>query len=1024
MATFLYRVGRWTTSHRLVVLLAWLVIAIVMIGLVARVGSETSNDLSLPGTDSQAATDILAERFPPQQNGQNPIVFHVDSGTLDEAERKKGINQAATAIQKLPDVVSAPSPFGDTGAAQLSKDKTTAYIPVLLSIGAADLDEEESQQVLDAARTPAVAAGIDDVAAGGSIGSELSTPETESSEVVGIVMAMIILTIAFGTILAMGMPIITAIVGLIVGLTGIGLVGHVVQIPDIAPTLAIMIGLGVGIDYSLFVVNRHRRQIAQGMDVHESVAVTVATSGTAVVFAGGTVVIALVALAVAGIPLVTSLGYASAIAVLTAVLAAVTLLPAMLALLGGRINALRLPAFLRPRPKPAGSGLWGRWGALVTRRPLIVLAACAVGLAVLIIPLFTLQLGQEDIGATPTDTTERQAYDLLAAGFGVGYNGPLLIGVELDTPATTDPTVQAQEDQLNALQAELEQEQAEGQQQQAALEAEAAELQAEQAQLEARQADLESQAAALGREAQGLRAQQAQLQAERARIEAEIAAIAGRRGGVLQRAEAILERHRARRAEAASHEQRLAALLTAARALEERIAAADPAAVPALEARLATVRAQAGQARGRVATARADADRLRAQAAQLRRQAVTRPDSAPPEGLRAQVRQLIAGAERLASEAASLERQKLSLEAQGAELQREASALEAQAAGLQEQKAELEELQATAAKQQQQALDLKDELTTELTKAGGDARGTDPRLVGLQDALGATAGVAVVSPPQINDAGDAAVYSVIATTAPADDATADLVKTLRSDVIPEATAGEDLQAHVGGSTAANVDLAAEISSRLPLVIVVVLALSFIVLMVAFRSLLVPLQAAITNLACVGAAFGVMTAAFQWGWGIGLFGVETDSDTVPIASFVPLMMFAVLFGLSMDYQVFLLSQIAQHREEGEDDRSAVASGMAHSAPVITAAALIMICVFGSFVLNGDPTVKQFGVGLAVAVALAASMVLALAPALLTLMGRGTWWLPRWLARAVPRVDIEGEGVVAAHPAPAPEGPPAP
>ena len=239
---------------------------------------------------------------------------------------------------------------------------------------------------------------------------------------------------------------------------------------------------------------------------------------------------------------------------------------------------------------------------------------------------------------------------------------------------------------------------------------------------------------------------------------------------------------------------------------------------------------------------------------------------------------------------------------------------------------------------------------------------------------------------------------------------------MRSSVIPEATAGEDITAYVGGSTAANVDLAAKISSRLLLVIAVVLALSFVVLLVAFRSLLVPLQAAVTNLLCVGAAFGVLTAAFQWGWGIGIFGVETDSDTVPIASYVPLMMFAVLFGLSMDYQVFLLSQIAHHREEGQDDRTAVASGVAHSAPVIVAAALIMIGVFGSFVLNGDPTVKQFGVGLAVAVLLAATMVLVLAPALLVVMGRRTWWLPAWLARVVPEVDIEGKQLSKEHRAP--------
>jgi uncharacterized membrane protein YdfJ with MMPL/SSD domain len=340
------------------------------------------------------------------------------------------------------------------------------------------------------------------------------------------------------------------------------------------------------------------------------------------------------------------------------------------------------------------------------------------------------------------------------------------------------------------------------------------------------------------------------------------------------------------------------------------------------------------------------------------------------------VRQLLSDEAALASDAASLERQKLSLEAQATELQRQGEALQAEAADLQAQQADLVALQQQAQQQQKQAQSLKNQLTQELTKAGGDARGTDPRLVKLQDALGAADGVALVSPPQINDPGNAAVYSVIATTAPADPETADLVKDLRSTTIPGATAGEDIQAYVGGSTASNVDLAAEISSRLAVVIGVVLALSIIVLMVAFRSLLVPLQAALTNLLCVGAAFGVLTAAFQWGWGIEILRIDTADDSVPIASFVPLMMFAVLFGLSMDYQVFLLSAIAMRRQVGDDDRRAIAWGMEHSGPVITAAGLIMIGVFGSFILNGDPTVKQFGVGLAVAVALAASAVLVL------------------------------------------------
>ncbi len=1027
MATVLYRLGRWITRHRSLVLCAWLLIAIALIGLVATFGATTTNDLTLPGTDSQAATDVLAEKFPPQQNGKNPIVFRAPSGKLSDASYKDAVNKSAAALAKTADVVSAPSPFSQQGAAQLSKDGTIAFIPVLLDIGNADLTEEKAQQVLDVGSRPLRAAGITDIAAGGSIGSELSKPETESSELVGIVLAMLILSFAFGAIVAMGMPIITAVAGLIVGLMGIGLMGHVVGVPDIAPTLATMIGLGVGIDYSLFLVNRHRRQVHEGIEMNESIALTVATSGSAVVFAGGTVVIALLALAVAGIPLVTSLGYASAVAVLTAVLAAITLLPALLALAGPRIDSLTLPAFLRPKEKAPGTGLWSRWGTFLTVHPWRAIIVSLVLLGVLLIPIFSLQLGQEDIGATPTDTTERQAYDLITEGFGVGYNGPLLIGVNLDTPATVDPAVKAQEDEAQQLQDELESEQKEGQAQAASLQAQAAELKNEQAALEAQQASLESQAAALGRQADALKAQRATVQAEAAQLQRQIALLRGRRGDILARAAGVLRRYRSAQAREATLQSRLAAVQAQIAATEKQISSElRPEVLARLQARLADLRTRATSLRTQLAATRVNEKTLLAQAAAIRKQAAA-PNLQPPRTLRDEAARLAANVRSLTSQAAALERQKVSLEAQALRLKNQASALQAQAASLQAQQAQLEQLQATAAEQQKQAEDLKNQLTVTLTKAGGDDRGTDPRLVKLQDALAGAKGVALTSPPQINTSGDAAVYSVIATTAPADENTANLVRGLRSQVIPDATEGEDIQAHVGGSTAANVDLASEISSRLLLVIAVVLALSFLVLLLAFRSLLVPLQAAVVNLLCVGAAFGVMVAVFQWGWGIDLLHIDTASDSVPIASYVPLMMFAVLFGLSMDYQVFLLSQIAGQRGEGEDDRTAVARGVAHSAPVITAAALIMIGVFGSFVLNGDPTVKQFGVGLAVAVALAGSMVLVLVPAVLVVMGRGTWWMPRWLHKGLPHVDIEGERLLAARAdeeaglAPAPETP---
>jgi uncharacterized membrane protein YdfJ with MMPL/SSD domain len=359
----------------------------------------------------------------------------------------------------------------------------------------------------------------------------------------------------------------------------------------------------------------------------------------------------------------------------------------------------------------------------------------------------------------------------------------------------------------------------------------------------------------------------------------------------------------------------------------------------------------------------------------------------------------------------SLVQQSYQLQVQAANLETQAANLNTQAANLNTQKVQLQNQQQTAQQQQKQAEQLQTELTNELTKAGGDDRGTDPRLVNLQDALGAADGVKGVSPPRINNSGDAATYSLIATTAPASTQTADLVKTLRKYTIPQATQGTNVQAYVGGQTASYVDLASAISSRLFFVIFAVIALSFCILLAAFRSLLFSVQAAIANVLSVTAAFGVLTACFQWGWGVHIVGLDTPSGTVPIASYVPLMMFAVLFGLSMDYMVFLISQIEHHRGEHETDKEAIRHGLAAGARVIVAAALIMMSVFGSFILNGDPTVKQFGVGLSVGVALAAMTVLVLAPAFLLLAGKGSWWLPAWLERVLPRVDVEGAGVQA-------------
>jgi hypothetical protein len=439
---------------------------------------------------------------------------------------------------------------------------------------------------------------------------------------------------------------------------------------------------------------------------------------------------------------------------------------------------------------------------------------------------------------------------------------------------------------------------------------------------------------------------------------------------------------------------------------------AAQAALAAAQADLAAAQRALAAGRARQQSLRRQAVALVRQAAQVRRQAAALSRQAAQ--LARQAAPLLRQARALAAQAASLRRQAAALAAQGAALRRQADQLKAEGAALQRQADQLQ-AQADSLKQRQQQAEeekkqteqLKQELTDMLTKAGGDDRGTDPRLVKLQDAQATPSGVQLVSPPNINKAGDAATFTVIPKTRPADPKTADLVTQMRTSVIPPATA-PGVTAYVGGVTAANVDLASKISSQLLELILVVLALSIVLLLIAFRSLLIPVQAVVTNLLCVGAAFGLLVATFQWGWGLGLVGLDTSYGTVPIASYVPLMMFAALFGLSMDYEVFLVSQIAQHHAAGEPPRQAVRSGLASSAKVIAAAAVIMISVFGSFILNGDPTIKQFGVGLSVAVLLAAAMVLSLAPALLALFGAGVFWLPGWLSRVLPHVDIEGEG----------------
>ncbi len=712
----LYAIGRFCSRHHWPVIGAWLVLAIALVLIGQAGGSKTSENLTLPGTDSTIATELLEDNLPEQAYGSNPLVLEAPRGAkLTDPKYSAAVAETAKNLEALHDVNSATSPLSPQGANFLSKDQRVGYIPVVLSIGPGEIDEEEAQRILDAAR-PARAAGLE-TAVGSYVGQQLSKPSTEVSEAIGLTAAVIILLFAFGTATAMMLPIVSALIGLACALSIIRMLEHVLQVPGVASTLATMIGLGVGIDYALFIVTRHKLQLAEGMELRESIARATATAGGAVVFAGFTVVIALCSLAFAGIPLVSTLGFTAAVAVVVAVFAAATLLPAMLGALGPRINSLSIR---RGKGKPEDSEPhgWRRWAERVAGRPWRSAIVALIVLVVLALPIFQLELGQNDISALPKDTTSRQAYDSLNKGFGAGVNGPLLVASEFSSPA------------------------------------------------EAKQV-----------------------------------------------------------------------------------------------------------------------------------------------------------------------------------------------------------------------------------------------LPGLQKAVGGSGDVEAVSEPTLDEAGTVAVFTVLSKSEPWADKTVELVEELRDTTIPGALKGTEASSYVGGQTAGYIDLGSQIAEKLPLMIAIVVALSFFVLLVAFRSLLVPIKAAAMNLLSVAAAYGVVTAVFQLGWGSSLIGLD---HSIPIVSFVPLLMFAILFGLSMDYEVFLLTQMREHFTKYGDEKRAVIEGLANTGRVITSAAAIMVCVFTSFVLNGDPVVKEFGVGLAVAIAIDSTLVRCLlVPAVMVLLGKRAWWLPRWMDRIVPHVSIEGE-----------------
>src|SRR3954470_21118865 len=449
MSGALYAIGRHCVRHRWIVLPVWVAILLVTVLLANHFGRNTSNDLTLPGTGSTNAQNLLDADLPDQANGTNPVVMQAPNGTLTSSANSKVVNDTVKSLRNAPHVTKAVSPLSSQGSSFLSKDEKIGYISLTIGLSQSDLTEEQGQKIIDH-ESPATHAGFQ-VANGGYLGNAVSKPDVESSELVGIIAAIIILIFMFGTLTAMSLPILTALVGVGTGLALIGLLGHGISVPTVGPTLGTMLGLGVGIDYALFIVSRHKGFMEQGFEVHEAAARSVATAGGAVVFAGGTVVIALVSLAVAQIPLVSALGYSAAVVVLVAILTAITLIPALLAIMGKRIDSLRVP-FLKPPPHDHRPHGWARWARFIRRHPIPAMLLAVGVLLVLAIPVLNLQLGQQNNGQMPKSTEVRQAYDLLNKGFGPGVNGPFLIAVDFGS----DPAHNNQK-KLNQLQAQQQQ---------------------------------------------------------------------------------------------------------------------------------------------------------------------------------------------------------------------------------------------------------------------------------------------------------------------------------------------------------------------------------------------------------------------------------------------------------------------------------------------------------------------------------------------------------------------------------------
>jgi RND superfamily putative drug exporter len=711
MSSVLYRIGRFSASRPWVVIGTWVAIAIAVVLAAGTVGRELEDSFAVPGLDSQIAVDLLSEAQSEQAGLTARLVATPaeDGMTFtDSAAAREELAAVQRTVEALPTVIAVSDPA-------VSADGRIALVTIQYPV-LEELDKGDLVELKDAVAASSGEGSLR-IELGGDLFMNFEDPGGGSAELVGLLAAVVILLLAFGSIIAAGLPIGIALFGLGVGIASMSLVDYLVEIPSWAPDMATMIGLGVGIDYALFLVTRHREFLAGGVTVADAAGRAVATAGQAVIFAGGTVVIAILGLAVAGVPFMTAAGIATSIIVAMMVVASITLLPAFLGLSGHWINRLGIHR-RHGIGGEVGSG-WQRWGRHVTSHAWPYAIGVTVLLLALSAPVLALQLGFPDEGTLPDSRTERVAYDLVAEGFGAGINGPLVVAVDLATDDGDDAAIVAS----------------------------------------------------------------------------------------------------------------------------------------------------------------------------------------------------------------------------------------------------------------------------------------------LSQAIAADAGIAAVAPADIDQAAGIATIVAFPTTSPQDDATFATVQRLRSDVFPDALADTSVTAHIGGQTAGFGDVADRVSQRLPWFIAAVVVLSVLLLTLVFRSVLVPIKAALLNLLSIGAAYGVLVMVFQWGWGKELIGLES---TVPIVSFIPMFMFAVLFGLSMDYEVFLLSRVREDYVATGDNDASVISGLASTARVITSAALIMICVFGGFVLGVDPVIKMMGLGLAVAIFVDATIVrIVLVPATMKLMGDANWWLPGWLDRILPTIDIEGE-----------------